>query len=320
MSNADITLKTHMTREEIEMTMGFLRTQDNIVRLVDPLTELICSTGGVPQEGDLCHTVWGRQLRCENCSSLRALQTRSVLYKMEFVGDRIYWIISRYVNIEGNDCILEIVADTTDSIIIESDAGEEEASASHVGQIIESFNHQLITDPLTGLFNRGYLEDIFLPTLDFRRRHGMTVNLAVLDLDRFKQVNDTYGHKAGDLMLADVSGFWRRQFNSRAKNRERLAIRYGGDEMLLIDCSRTPEEFEERVRNSYAKMRKTCFVTEHIELPFTRSIGIASSDELGEDWTWEQLFELADTRMYEEKELHHQHYIATHPEETDAEN
>lgn len=293
-------LKTEFTQQEVEELIDLLSDGENIVRLVDPLSEFLVSTDGTLQIGNICRTVWGRPHRCENCSSLRALQTQSVLYKMEFCDDRIYWIISRYLNVEGRDCILEFVVDTTDSIIIEG------GDADQISEIIEGYNHQVVFDSLTGVFNRNYLDTVFMPTLGFRRASQLPIHLAIVDLDRFKEVNDTYGHAAGDRLLADVGGFWKSRFDSRKKNKERLTIRYGGDEMIILCCEGTYDEFVREIESSYANMRKNCYIDDSTNIPFTMSIGTSSSEEMPETgWGWDDLFAKADERMYAVKQQHH---------------
>src|SRR5580704_1368131 len=65
---------------------------------------------------------------------------------------------------------------------------------------------QLATsDPLTGLFNRGYVDDRFALELSRARRYGKLLSIAVIDADRFKLLNDTHGHPAGDLVLRKIS-------------------------------------------------------------------------------------------------------------------
>lgn len=293
-------LKTEFTKAEVEAFIELLSDGENIVRLVDPLSEFLVNTDGTLQIGNICRTVWGRPHRCENCSSLRALQTKDVLYKMEFCDDRIYWIISRYINVEGHDCILEFVADTTDSIIIEG------GSADEISNIIDGYNHQVIYDSLTGVFNRNYLDTIFIPTVGFRRANNMPIHLAMVDLDQFKDINDSYGHAVGDKLLTDIGGFWQARFDSRKKNSERLTVRYGGDEMLVICCEGSYEDFKKEIEDGYTQMRKSCYIDENMTLPFTLSFGTSSTEELPEGhWTWDELFEKADERMYVMKEEHH---------------
>lgn len=93
----------------------------------------------------------------------------------------------------------------------------------------ELLRNQSIRDPLTGLFNRRYLEESLNRELHRAGRTGRRVSLVMLDLDHFKHFNDTFGHQAGDILLKEVS--------SAIKTRVRagdLACRYGGEEFSII--------------------------------------------------------------------------------------
>lgn len=292
-------VKKDFTRAEVEALIEGLRTETNVVRLVDPMSEMVLDTDGRIIPGALCNAVWGHGHRCENCSSLRALQNEETIYKMEFNRDRTFWIISRFLRVEGNPCILEIVADTTDFIIIES------TQLETVGEIIESYNLNVSTDSLTKVFNRNYLEDVFAPSMAFRRENNLPVHIAIIDLDRFKDINDTYGHFAGDVILADVGKFWKGKLNSRSKNHEQVIVRYGGDEFVAIDCRRSYDEFRYSITNWYRSMRKSSYLQDGTEIPFSMSIGFASSTELSGAWEWDDLFAIADERLYKAKETRH---------------
>ena len=93
----------------------------------------------------------------------------------------------------------------------------------------EMLRNQSIRDPLTGLFNRRYLEESLNREIHRAGRAGRTVSLAMLDLDRFKHFNDTFGHQAGDLLLKEVASAIRTRV--RAGD---LACRYGGEEFSII--------------------------------------------------------------------------------------
>jgi len=86
-----------------------------------------------------------------------------------------------------------------------------------------------IRDPLTGLFNRRYLEESLDRELRRAQRRGLPVAVLMLDIDHFKRFNDTFGHDAGDLVLKDVATVLRT--NCRAED---IACRYGGEELTLI--------------------------------------------------------------------------------------
>jgi len=94
----------------------------------------------------------------------------------------------------------------------------------------EEIRQLSITDPLTGAFNRGYLNDHLPQELKRTLRYGRSLSLILCDIDHFKTVNDNYGHQAGDMVLKDFS---RRLMGSVRKDLDWVA-RYGGEEFLIV--------------------------------------------------------------------------------------
>ena len=88
---------------------------------------------------------------------------------------------------------------------------------------------QAIRDPLTGLFNRRYLEETLDREVARATRAQSTLGVVMLDLDKFKLLNDTFGHTAGDAALREVGHLLRE--NVRASD---VACRYGGDEFVVV--------------------------------------------------------------------------------------
>jgi diguanylate cyclase (GGDEF)-like protein len=131
-----------------------------------------------------------------------------------------------------------------------------------------------LTDPLTGLQNRRSLFE--LGRVEFARAHRMNRAFCcmMLDLDHFKEVNDTYGHLVGDQVL--------REFARRCKNSVRevdLVGRYGGEELIILlpeTDGKTAMQVAERLRKSIAAAP---IRIEDIEIAMTASIGVAAKDE-----------------------------------------
>lgn len=284
-----------LTQEEASTLMRLSQAKNTVVRLVDPVRQHVVDTKGEVVDEEICSSFWGRCERCENCTSLRALRSEGIAYKLELLDERTYLVVSRFARIDGERRILETISDITDSLIMNGSEVDE------VGKIINSYNYQLITDPLTNIFNRRFLDEDFVPSLDCCHEEGITVNLCILDLDDFKLVNDTYGHQAGDALLKDVAGFWKMRYDSRERNAEKIVVRFGGDEILVIACGMDPELFREDIEDSYKHMRKVCYCGDDVTVSFGISFGIASTDELGNEWAWDALFALADKRLYAAK-------------------
>lgn len=149
-------------------------------------------------------------------------------------------------------------------------------------------------DPLTALPNRGFFYDRLKVALATMRREKGRLALLFLDLDKFKQVNDTLGHHVGDLLL--------QQFGNRLRRCVResdTVARVGGDEfVVLLQHITSPEQVERIAKKIRASMNEP-FVIEGHTVTMATSIGIAHAPEHGEDE--EQLLRKADNAMYSEK-------------------
>ncbi|MBP7225904.1 MAG: diguanylate cyclase [Aliarcobacter sp.] len=146
-------------------------------------------------------------------------------------------------------------------------------------------------DKLTGIFNRRMLDQILQIELDITQRHERDLSLIILDIDYFKQVNDTYGHLVGDEVLKDMASIISK--NLRASD---VFGRYGGEEFLVI-CTQTNED---NAFNLAEKLRKIIEEYKFNQVGTkTISLGISSFEK---NDTMEQLFKKADEALYCAKE------------------
>lgn len=154
---------------------------------------------------------------------------------------------------------------------------------------------QAVIDELTGVYNRRYLDEQMTARLAEAQRYTAPFSIGLVDIDHFKRVNDTYGHQAGDKVLAETAGLIRRQMR-----KEDLLARYGGEEfaVMLPHTDRLGAAIlAERVREAIAEHD---FVTPAATINITISMGLASFplDEAADD---AELLKIADTRLYEAK-------------------
>jgi len=155
---------------------------------------------------------------------------------------------------------------------------------------------QLAThDPLTGLYNRRVLEQRIKEDVQRCKRYGHSLSIFMVDLDYFKQVNDTYGHEAGDTVLCNISTVLQ-QFIRKTD----YVARYGGEEFIIVLPDTTLIKAEELA------MRLCCKIAEHLIqvndnkiIKMTSSIGVASYLEHSQ--SWEGLIEVVDNAMYTAK-------------------
>jgi two-component system, cell cycle response regulator len=137
-------------------------------------------------------------------------------------------------------------------------------------EAIEQLQRSLLIDPLTGVGRRLYLERRLNEALAYGQRHGTTIGLMMLDVDSFKQINDTHGHPAGDLAL--------RRFADQlveVVRTEDSVFRYGGDEFSILVRGQSRDgllAMAERVRQAVEAMNLRY---EGHRIPVTTSIGVA---------------------------------------------
>ena len=152
-----------------------------------------------------------------------------------------------------------------------------------------------VTDALTGLYNRRYLERHLPHLISQALSRGTSVSALVLDVDYFKSVNDTYGHDAGDRVLQEMAGRLR-----AAVRGSDLACRTGGEEFVAVLTGtdlHTAERVGERVRKMVAA--KPFLVAPGCPVSITVSLGVASL--LGPGDAPEDLLKRADTALYRAK-------------------
>jgi diguanylate cyclase (GGDEF)-like protein len=152
------------------------------------------------------------------------------------------------------------------------------------------------SDHLTGLFNRGYVDDRFAIELSRARRYGKQLSIAVIDADRFKSLNDTHGHSAGDLVLRTIGSMLRESFRQSD-----TAGRYGGEEFVVILPETDMEAAQRKVERLREQVANTpiALPTRGEKIRMTISAGLASYPQDGEDAA--ELLALADERMFQAK-------------------
>lgn len=153
-----------------------------------------------------------------------------------------------------------------------------------------------ITDELTGLYNRRYLNERLIEEVERARRYKYPISCLMLDLDHFKDVNDTYGHQVGDLVLVELGRI--------LKNSTRvvdITARYGGEEFLIVlpmTNLKGAQTLAERIRRNVELYR----FGEDLSLRITISIGCAELDpSRGDEMDPDLLIQLADKALYEAK-------------------
>ncbi|RHO12281.1 MAG: diguanylate cyclase [Anaerostipes hadrus] len=163
-----------------------------------------------------CYDFWKKNKPCENCTSMKAYAEKKQKTKLEFLDTDVFLVISRYLEIDDEACVMELVKHLENDTLIDTDGRDK-----LVGKL-KGYQDKLYIDPVTGVYNRRYFEDEI-------RNMQNSAGVAMIDLDDFKLYNDIYGHDMGDQVLCIVADVIKNCIRKTDK-----LIRYGGDEFLLI--------------------------------------------------------------------------------------
>lgn len=237
-----------MTREEAEKKMEVLRQIFPIVRLVrgHAVMDLDGKTGIMEDQDETetvphceCFTFWQKNKPCSNCISQRMLEEHGQASKLEFLGEEMYQVTARYVEIDGEPYVMEMLQKQDGKNFI-----DEEGCKKLAGSLMK-YSHMVYMDALTGVYNRRYFEDEI-------KNKTNTAGVAVIDMDYLKVYNDTYGHRAGDHALEMMVNVIRQNIRKTDS-----LIRYGGDEFLLILPEISKESFNEKLKKIQEKIHDT---------------------------------------------------------------
>lgn len=264
----------------VKATVDQLRKIFDIVRLVDPTANAVLELdhNGILRKTDQhCAAFWETGGNCTNCISTRALAQKTMLNKLEFTRTDMYYVVSKYLCINGTPCVMEMLSKMNEGRWIDANGTRFLLDKSR-GE-----SRKLFQDPLTATYSRRYFET-YLTHME-----GMEC-VEIIDVNQFKQVNDTYGHPAGDVVLRDIAA----AIQSCIRSSD-ILVRYGGDEFLLLFPKMSENDMAEknkRIKEAVANIVFAEYPTLHLSVSIGGVCGVHPIMEA---------IRQADKRMYENK-------------------
>lgn len=226
-----------------------------------------------------CYDFWKKNKPCENCTSMKAYAEKKQKTKLEFLDADVFLVISRYLEIDDEACVMELVKHLENDTLIDTDGRDK-----LVGKL-KGYQDKLYIDPVTGVYNRRYFEDEI-------RNMQNSAGVAMIDLDDFKLYNDIYGHDMGDQVLCIVADVIKNCIRKTDK-----LIRYGGDEFLLI--------LSDMVRGTLrGKLLQIQEAIENATIPNCSRLKLTASigGVISEDGQIDEAIAKADQLMYKAKD------------------
>lgn len=288
------TIETRAAIEGMLEKTGVFTGMFDIIRLVDQEKGLLLEfdpDGAVLESAITCTSIFGSNERCRNCTSMRAYYSDQTMVKLEYNQGSVLLILSVPVVLDGKRVVAELIKDITNSMTLDV---KDKLRVDGVTQIIQNLNTIATTDALTGLYNRRYLDEHLPDIIEKTREIGQPVCIAMLDIDDFKRVNDTYGHQVGDRVLAATAD----SVQSFVRHRSDWAARYGGEELFACFVGVTLDngvKILERVRQH---VEENLVVFGNNSISVSVSIGLA---EVRPGETMAEAIARCDSLLYQAK-------------------
>ncbi|PTV75675.1 PleD family two-component system response regulator [Agrobacterium pusense] len=283
---------------------GRASSQERIVRALKPVAEVdavtepqaaLLKATGNPFELVIVNSNFEDYDPLRLCSQLRSLERTRFLPLLLVAEQGADDMVARALDLGVNDYILRPI-DPNELVARSLTQIRRKRYNEHLRLNLQHTMELAIVDGLTGLNNRRYLDNHLKILFDRAAVRGRPISICMTDIDRFKLVNDTYGHDVGDEVL--------REFAARIRSTVRgadLACRYGGEEFVVV-MPDTPIELAASVAERLRTIvEDKPFYVRSIdrELSITASLGIASGS--GAFGTPEELLRQADRALYEAK-------------------
>lgn len=281
-------------QDMIDYLLKFDRLFD-LVRVVDPVSKQVIhglQAGDEPAHSN-CYDFWKAGKYCDNCVSYRAMNEQNTFVKVEYDREKVYLVMASPTELDRQKYIVEMLKDITNTGIVPDLKGK---TADEIYQMIDQLNKEVITDEVTQVFNRRFMDEKLPVDLYSAMKNRTKLSVIMLDIDRFKSINDRFGHACGDYVLRAFGSIIRSVIR---KDRDWVA-RYGGDE-FFITLPGADRNGANRVAEAIRKAVESERVTygKHT-VAFTVSSGSYTMD-YSEKLSPSELLSHADANLYKAK-------------------
>ena len=206
--------------EKLYKLFRFINPENHGVYLYD--------NGQLMPQNKKCYEIWNRTEPCINCISKRASLGGKKVIKMEYSEDKVFLVCSMPVSLVNPEkYVLELADDVTDSFFVNLPVYK---NNTDLNIIVSAFNDIAAKDTFTNLYNKKYIEQELPYILQKANSDKHKICAALFDIDKFKLINEKYGHIYGDRVLIAISGYIKDLIYSR----NICGARIGNDEFLII--------------------------------------------------------------------------------------
>ena len=236
-----------------------------------------------------CYDMWKRGSKCTNCVSSKAFAQKDTFIKIDYKEGKVFLIAATPINIQGQEYVVELLKDITETGFITTSYN---GKVREMNEVIEELNENSIKDELTGCYNRRYINENLPQELKEITHPDKALGVLMLDIDYFKNINDTYGHLVGDSVLKQSI----HKIQTKLEENKGWIARFGGEEFIILLKDLPAEKIVEKAEKIRQYWEQEMILFEGKELQTTVSIGTCIIKSKG--FSAEEVLRIADKQLY----------------------
>jgi diguanylate cyclase (GGDEF)-like protein len=280
--------------ELIKDNIDILKKLYDVIRIVDPVTKkvLLYDEGKLIEKGSSCFSKIEKEQMCKNCISLRALKDNKTYMKLENSDDKSYLITVMPMELEDKIIIVELIKEVTDTLFYGHSL---DTKGCKVNNIIQEMKQLTIKDSLTEIANRRFIDERLPVDMKICYKSKQPISIIMVDVDHFKNINDQFGHVAGDEVLREFAY----GLKSCIRDKRDWIGRYGGEEFLICVPGAASEAALVIAERMKKHLEEKNFVLNGENIKITASFGICTIQD--KNITMEEFLKCVDQKLYDAK-------------------
>lgn len=274
---------------------SYIKLLFDFVRIIDPISNNVIDKVHEDNKVVKCYEQWNSEDSCENCIGIRAYNCENKSFvKIKYKDDKAYLVMAKAIKYNGQKCILEAIKDVTQTGVLDDIT---KITNAQIQVEVDRMNMLVALDGLTECFNRRYITEKLPIEIAKAKKNKKDLSIMMLDIDFFKEINDKYGHLAGDHVLKKVVNIIKKNIRSSTD----WIARYGGEEFIIVlndTDSSSAFLLAERIRLA---IEEATFKYKDININVTVSIGVTSMSQRVN--SKQRLLERVDKNLYKAKSM-----------------
>lgn len=254
--------------KDLEFYLSGLSRIFDSVRIIDPvLKKVVYAEDNLNMvQGSSCYEFWDRNSTCDNCISRNLSQYKLSSSKIECNEDGMFLVMATSILYDGSEYMVEMIKNIS---FIDEIYGQTCRDMTEVVETISRLNEKLIKDELIGVYNRRYINQKLPKDIHYAMENQKKLSIIMLDIDNFKEINDSYGHMAGDLVLKHLAKI----IQSKIRNNYDWVARFGGDEFIIILKNADSKVCNKVIKNIQAELKEKAPIYKGENIKITISAG-----------------------------------------------